>query len=133
LCRSQSLGFPTEAPSTQTFKVPRRPAKPGHEIGEQADTISGDYVEHAMSKGFKEAFDYMKANEDELEVDVISLVSMLNVRGYKLHRGGNGSFYGMPLSVGFESYLKSICDQFWQSFGAIGSPNFDASGKWNPL
>ncbi|MFY7874272.1 MAG: hypothetical protein ACOVQM_02425, partial [Pirellula sp.] len=94
------------------------------------------------------AFDYLRSNEDELKVDVISLVPMLNVRGYRLHRGGNGPNYGMPLSVdrnhllfnamrmklsgGFEPYLKSICDQFWQAFGAKGSPNFDANGKWAP-
>ena len=119
-----------------------------HEVGESAGTISGYYVEQAMVKGFKEAFDYLKSNQDEFEMDVISLVSMLNVRGYKLHQGHNGPIYGMPftvdrnhllfnamrmqLSAGFEPYLKAICDQFWQAFGASGSPNFDANGKWAP-
>ena len=49
------------------------------EVGEIARNIAGYVVEEALSKGFKEAFDYLNSNEDEFDVDVNSLVSLLSV------------------------------------------------------
>jgi hypothetical protein len=113
------------------------------EVGDIPNTISSHYVEEAIVKGVDETFKYLM--ETKVEGDVIALVSMLGLKGLQLHQGRTLSHRSIPyavdrnhllfkamrmeLDMGYAQYSKSICDQFWQAFGAQGSPNFDADGR----